>query len=328
MYGYDVFHNEIMTELINTVRNNESRHAYLFSGPRGVGKKKAARLFCAALACQNSDIAPCGRCPACIGAKSETNPDIIYVKPKEKKSVSVEQAREIVADAYIKPFMSTKKIYIFEDASLLNDFTQNSLLKVLEEPPEYITFIILSDGEEQLLQTVLSRCTSINFPSISDEKMRDYIKTTYPEQFENAPLIISLSQGIAGEADKILSDPDYDIIRKESLKMLTPLLSRHKISAYTVCEFLENNKDKADLIISLWQSFLRDIMLIKNSSKHLVVNKDTINELEMISNNISDRAPIVALEKTIRANMMLKKYVNLHALGLNLAFGIKSQLYN
>ena len=100
-------------------------------------------MFCAALACQNSDVAPCGRCPACIGAKSETNPDIIYIKPKEKKSVSVEQAREIVADAYIKPFMSTKKIYVFEDASLLNDFAQNSLLKVLEEPPEYITFIIL-----------------------------------------------------------------------------------------------------------------------------------------------------------------------------------------
>ncbi len=327
MYGYEIFHDDIMRELINTVHKGQSRHAYLFTGPEGVGKKRAARLFCAALTCQHPEIAPCGECPACIGAKSETNPDIIYVRPKEKKSVSVEQAREIVADAYIKPFESTKKVYVFEDASLLNEASQNCLLKILEEPPEYITFIILSTGEGELLQTVLSRCTSVDFPAVDDGKIREYIKKNYPDSASNSDMLISLAQGIPGELDKILTDPDYDIIRQESFKMLVPLLSRHKISAFRVCEFLDDYKERADMIFDFWQSFLRDIMMIKNLAKNLIVNKDMQEQLENIAVKMGDKYPIIALEQTIQAKQMLKRNVNLHSLGLNLSLSIKKRLY-
>ena len=91
--------------------------------------------------------------------------------------------------------------------------------------------------------------------------MKKYINEKYPDSADKSDLLISLSNGIPGEVDKILSDPDYYDLRAESFKKLIPLLSRYKISAYTVSEFLEDNKDNAEKIIDFWQSFLRDIMM-------------------------------------------------------------------
>ena len=327
MYGYEIFHKDLLTELINSVHNQESRQAYLFTGPDGVGRHNAARLFANALVCTNTKTAPCGTCHACIGAKNDTNPDIVYIRPTDKKTVSAEQAREIVADAYIKPFESAKKVYIIEDGSVLNEFAQNCLLKILEEPPEYVVFIIIAPSETVLLQTVLSRCTLVRFPTVKKGVMLEYIKQKYPEKADKAELLCRLSQGVPGVLDTILADPDFAILREESLKMLIPLMSSHRISAYTVCEFLENNKEKAEQIIDFWQSFLRDILMIKNKAQGIITNTDMQEQLENLAIKMPDEFPIIALEQTIRAKMMLRRYVNLHSLGLNLSFSIKNRLY-
>lgn len=327
MYGYETFHDSILKELINTVHNGENRHAYLFVGPGGVGRHEAANLFAASLVC-NNEASPCGNCPACVGARNHTNPDIVYVEPKEKKVISAEQAREIVNDAYIKPFESKKKVYIITDGAKLNDFAQNCLLKVLEEPPEYSVFIIIASSESVLLQTVLSRCTIIRFPAVDKETVFDYIKRNYPDYIHQSDLLYSLSSGTPGNIKKIIDNPDYDFLRKESFKMLVPLMSRHKNSGYTVCEFIENYSDSADLIMEFWQSFLRDIMLIQNNSTHLLTNNDLQEELENLAFKMKDIFPIVALEEIILAKTMLEKYVNLHTLTLSLSFSIKKRLYN
>lgn len=328
MYGYETFHESILKELINTVHNGENRQAYLFVGPEGVGRHEAAKLFAASLVCNNSETSPCGSCQACVGAKSNTNPDIIYVEPKDKKVISAEQAREIVSDAYIKPFESSKKVYIITDGAKLNDFAQNCLLKVLEEPPEYTVFIIIATSETVLLQTVLSRCTLVRFPAVDKDTVDSFIKTNYPDYISQSDLLYSLSSGTPGNIKKIIDNPDYDILRKESFKMLVPLMSRHKISAYTICEFIENNSENAALIIEFWQSFLRDIMLIQNNSTDLVINRDLQEELKNLSFKMKDNFPIVALEQTILAKTMLDRFVNLHTLALSLSFSIKKRLYN
>ena len=327
MYGYEIFHNDILTELINSVHNGENRQAYLFTGPEGVGRHNAAKLFANALVCSNTKTAPCGTCAACVGAKNDTNPDIAYIRPTDKKTVSAEQAREIVADAYKKPFESEKKVYIVEDGSVLNEFAQNCLLKILEEPPEYVVFIIIAPSETVLLQTVLSRCTVVRFPTVTEDVMLDYIKNKYPEKIGSAKLLSALSGGVPGNVDAILSDEEFASLRMQSLKMMIPLMSSHRISAYTVCDFLEENKEKAEQIIDFWQSFLRDVLIIKNGSANLIVNHDLQEQLKNLAIKMPDNFPIIALEQTIRAKTMLRRYVNLHSLGLNLSFSIKNRLY-
>ena len=328
MYGYNIFHDMQADELIKSVRNLQSRQAYLFTGPVGVGRHEVAKLFANALVCTNTASAPCGRCQACIGAKNATNPDIRYIKPEgDKKTVSAEQAREIVADAYIRPFESAKKVYIVDDGAVLNEFAQNCLLKVLEEPPEYVVFIIVAASETVLLQTVLSRCTLVRFPAVSDKTMKEYILKTYPKYEEKAELLTGLASGIPAMIDKIVNDENFSALRKESFTMLAPLMSSEKISAYTVTEFLENNKERAEDIFDFWLSFLRDIMLIQNNSENLIVNIDMQEELKNNSFRINEKHIIIASEQIIRAKSMLRRYVNLHILGLNLSFLIKKRLY-
>lgn len=328
MYGYEIFHNDIVTELINSVHKKVSRQAYLFTGPEGVGRHIAAKLFANALVCENVVGAPCGTCHACIGAKADTNPDIVYIKPTDKKTISADQARGIVVDAYIKPMESTKKVYIVEDGALLNEFAQNCLLKILEEPPEYVVFIIIATSESVLLQTVLSRCTLVRFPTVKDNELNDYIIKHYPEEKDRAKLLAGLAEGIPGRVDTIINDDEYIKLREESFRMLVPLLSSHRISAYTICEFLENNKEKAEMIIDFWQSFLRDAMVIKNGTADLIVNIDMQEQIRNLALRMNDKMPIVALEQTIIAKAMLRKYVNLHSLALNLSFSIKNKLYS
>ncbi len=328
MYGYEIFHNDIVAELISSVHKKESSQAYLFTGPEGVGRHIAARLFANALVCENVVGAPCGTCHACIGAKADTNPDIVYIRPTDKKTISAEQARGIVSDAYIKPMQSAKKVYIVEDGSLLNEFAQNCLLKILEEPPEYVVFIIIATSESVLLQTVLSRCTLVRFAAVSDKVLLDYIKKHYPEEENRAKLLVGLSEGIPRQVDKIVKDDEYMQLREESFKMLVPLLSSHRISAYTICEFMESHKERAEMIIDFWQSFLRDAMVIKNGAADLIVNIDMQEQMKNLALRMNDEMPIIALEQMILAKAMLRKYVNLHSLALNLSFSIKNKLYS
>ena len=327
MYGYEIFHEDILKELIDAVHINQNRHAYLFLGPDGVGKKEAARLFAASLACENTNVSPCGNCKACISARVDQNPDIKHIVPVDKKSISVEQARQIVLDAYIKPFQSQKKVYIIDDASLLTDAAQNCLLKVLEEPPEYVVFIIVTTSEDVILSTIFSRCTTVRFPAVCKEEFKKYIENNFPEEIEKIDLLYSISSSKPGYAKQIIENPDYDQIREQSFKMLTPLLSQHRISAYTICDFIEENSDNFELIFDLWIGFLRDIMLIQNDSKDIIMNIDLHEKLEFLANNLTKNHTTIALEQLITGKEMISKYVNLHTLILSVSFSIKNNIY-
>ena len=147
MYGYETFHEDLMKNLIESVHNGASSHAYIFEGEKGLGVLNSARLFAAALTCKNTGVAPCGSCQNCVESKADTNPDIIYVRPKaDKKSIGAKDMRKLEEDVAVKPFNSKHKVYIFEDASLLTEEAQNTFLKTFEEPPEYAVFIAWHDS--------------------------------------------------------------------------------------------------------------------------------------------------------------------------------------
>lgn len=325
MYGYEVLHEEIADNLIENVRRGLAQHAYIFEGERGVGTDECARLFAAALTCEKEESAPCGACNACLMAKAKTHPDIYIVSPVEgKKNITVDKIREIVNDAYTKPYESGKKVYIISYGDDMNEQAQNAFLKVLEEPPQYAAFIILCENYESLLQTVRSRCTRIQFPPVSDKKIREYIKTHFPEETEKTKFLVQYAGGIAGNVEKILGTENFTDLRYDSLLKLECLLSGRKTDAYSVAEFLEENKEDADLILTFWQGFLHDIMLLQNGAKDLIQSADFIDKLINFSGKYDEKEIIKAQEEMLLAQKMRKRYVNLRALALRLAFSIKN----
>ncbi len=325
MYGYDIFHDALAEGLINNVRRGNPPHAYIFEGERGVGRYAAARLFAAALACTGQN-QPCGVCSSCVGAKSGTNPDIITVEPEEKrKTIGVERIRNLIADAYVRPFLARRKVYIFRDAQIVTEQAQNAFLKLLEEPPEYAVFIIIAQNAELLLQTVRSRCVTIRFSPLTDDKMRDYIEKISPNN-PKKDFLVKYSHGIPYEAKKILMDENFETLRAGAFKRLAVLFSDRPLSAYSLCEFAEENKDSAPLIIALWRELVRDIILIQNGADTCITNSDYRRELSELAQRIGERSAMAAAQELMKTEEMLRRYVNLHSAVLRLGLAVKNEV--
>lgn len=325
MYGYEVLHEQTAENLIKNVRRGMAQHAYIFEGERGVGAEECARLFAAAMVCEKTESAPCGACNACIMSKAATHPDIYSVTPGDgKRSITVDKIREIVADAYTKPYESGKKVYIITYGDDMNEQAQNAFLKVLEEPPQYAVFIILTENYESLLQTVRSRCERIQFPPVSDGKIRAYIEKHFPEETEKTRFLVQYAGGVAGNVKKILESEGFAELREAALLTLDKLLSPKKVDAYDVAEFLEENKEEADLILAFWQGFLHDVMLLQNGAENLLQSADFSVKLKGIAGRNDEKKILDAQEAVLLAQKMRKRYVNLRALALRLAFYIKN----
>lgn len=318
MYGYETFHEKIMLELINAARAGEVRQAYIFEGADGLGLDASARLFAAALTC-GGDGAPCGECRSCRLAASGTNPDIITLSPT-KKSIGADEVRKISADAYIKPFTGKRKVYITEKANLMTVQAQNAFLKTLEEPPEFAVFILITPDADALLQTVRSRCVKIRFPRISDGAVREYVEKKLPD-CENIDFAVRYAEGIPENAVAVLTDESFSAFRADAFDALAKLLSPRKIDAYSAVEFMEKNKDRAQTALELWSGFVRDIMLVQEQCDALLVNSDFLPRITRAANRIDESRIIRVQQRLTAALKMHKRYVNLRALTLKLAFG-------
>lgn len=329
MYGYEICHEDIMKSLISAVREDRVRQAYIFEGEKGVGKLKAARLFAAALVCGAGKLAPCGECPACIGAGADTNPDIRCVS--SEKSIGADVMREIVADAYVKPFESERKVYVITDGEAMTEQAQNAFLKMLEEPPEYAVFVILAENSSSLLQTVLSRCGIIRFGPAPKELVKKMLREKYPDA--DIDFLAEYAGGNLGRAEALIEREDFFPLREAAVKLILPMVSEKKLSAYKVAEFFEANKEKALEICGMQKSMIRDILFIQNGAEELVLNKDLKKELTLLSGRISSETCALAAETLEKAEEMLARYVNpnaraVRAIALYLSFTIKKGIKN
>ena len=179
-------------------------HFYLISGPAGSGKHTLARLLSAAILCENSE-KPCLSCKACRKVMGSAHPDCITVEDPDHKNVAVQIVRDARADMYVMPNEGSRKIYIFPQA--LGIEGQNALLKILEEPPEYGVFILLSDNPEKLLPTVRSRCTELNLLTLPEPVLRKALAEQFPEaDSDSLSAAISRSGGYLGQAQILLEE--------------------------------------------------------------------------------------------------------------------------
>ncbi len=186
--------------LEKSIELNKTSHSYIFWGTEGIGKKIIAKEFAKKILCiQNHDY-NC-KCKSCIEFDSNNNPDFQLIEATDGK-IKIEQVREMQKKISEKPIISDKKVYIINDAGTMTKEAQNCLLKTLEEPPEYITIILICSNEDNLLSTIKSRCTRMYFEPIKEEEIKKYIELNFPEQ-QISEKIISLSQGSIGKTIKL-----------------------------------------------------------------------------------------------------------------------------
>lgn len=196
--------NERLKEnLTSSLRRGHISHFYLICGPEGAGKHTLARLLAAAILCGKED-APCGRCSECRKVFGDNHPDFITVTDPEHKNIAVKIVREVRDDIFVRPNEAEHKIYLF--AQDLGIEGQNALLKVLEEPPKYGVFMLLTDNPEKILPTVRSRCTELNLLALPADTLRRALRQKFPEaSAADIDAAMLRSGGFLGQAQEILA---------------------------------------------------------------------------------------------------------------------------
>ena len=197
--------NEQLKETLSAARRKgRMSHFYLLSGPKGSGKHTLADLIAAAMLCQEPE-GPCGVCPHCRKVRSGSHPDYITIDDPTKKTVPVDLIREARADIFVRPNEGARKIYRFPRAQDMGIPGQNALLKVLEEPPPYGVFLLLTDNPEKLLPTVRSRCVELKLRALPEDLLRRKLRAEFP-QADDGQIAAAMmrSGGYLGQARELL----------------------------------------------------------------------------------------------------------------------------
>ncbi len=157
--------NHIVTTLKNAIDKNRVAHAYIFSGPRGVGKTSTARILAKALNCKEGPtLNPCGKCPVCVDVSLGRSFDVIEIDGASNRGI--DEIRVLRENVKFPPVNGKFKIYIIDEVHMLTPEAFNALLKTLEEPPEFVKFIFATTQPQKVLPTILSRCQRLDFRRI------------------------------------------------------------------------------------------------------------------------------------------------------------------
>ena len=181
-------------------------HFYLISGPKGSGKHTLAKLLAEAILCEGEH-RPCGTCVHCRKMRSGNHPDFITVEDPDHKNVAVKIVRQIREDMFVRPNEAAYKIYLFPQE--LGIEGQNALLKILEEPPSYGVFLLLTDNPDKLLPTVRSRCTELKLQALQENVIRSRLQRDFPKAAEeDIAAAVFRSGGFLGQARQLLENGD------------------------------------------------------------------------------------------------------------------------
>ncbi len=311
----------VVKSLQNSICNNRVSHAYIFEGPEGIGKKTVARIFAAALVCEKEQQkisktgSACSVCSSCMQVAHDNHPDIKMINAVSTEgkvgSIGVDDIRQLQKDIYIKPYQASKKVYIIEGAEKMTIQAQNSLLKILEEPPVYGTLILTAQHRQQLLSTILSRSVCIKFRVHPQHEIEQFLYRQYPHIKEDIPIVTAFSGGMIGKAIQIADSEEFSSLRSEILAQAVKLFSQRKWEALESIDFFSKNKVDAQQILEVLVTWVRDILLIKEQcDDKYIINIDKRNTMQQFAYSVKTDALMRVIEIITDTQYKIKRNVN------------------
>ncbi|WP_422667374.1 DNA polymerase III subunit gamma/tau [Buchnera aphidicola] len=263
----------IVTAICNSFSLNRIHHAWLFSGTRGIGKTTIARLLAKSLNCITGITSnPCRKCANCIEIEKGLFLDFIEVDAASR--TKVEEIKEILDNVYYSPIKGRFKIYLIDEVHMLSRHSFNAFLKILEEPPKHIKFILATTEINRIPNTIISRCLHFHLNILSSKKIFYFLKNILAKENINTDdyalkTIANYSEGSARDAlnliEKAISLGNNSINKKDVIKMLG-LPSQKKIFSIT-CEILKKDTKKTMILLKKisnkiveWEKILIEIL--------------------------------------------------------------------
>ena len=245
--------------LTAALQQGKTAHFYLISGPEGSGKRTLAKLLSAAVMCDGTH-RPCGKCENCRKIEADVHPDVITVTDPEHKTVPVRIIRQMREDVFIRPNEGNKKIYIFPQEMGVDG--QNALLKILEEPPSYGFFLLLTDNSDKILPTVRSRCVELTLQPLEEALLLPVLRREFPQAEENSlQAAIGHSGGFLGQARQLLQEGIEDAPQTENF--VTALCSGDALLLMRVLVPMEKwKRDQLIPLLQQWTALLEGALAI------------------------------------------------------------------
>ena len=324
-------------------------HAMILAGPAGAGKYTLALMLAKAMNClepPTTDGLPdfCGKCANCtrislsedldarfaesVEAREnlretdkketriliQTHPDVLVIPPDPPQlMIKVDQVRRVIDTIYYRPAEAKERVYVFTDSSFMKE-AANSLLKVLEEPPEFATIFLLTENVGELLPTIRSRAMTFTLGALPSAEIENDLAKQHPEwNAKQRTLVARLSQGAVGRA-RSFDLAHYTGARAHALTILNSALRTDDHSElFKVTETYRPGADgrvKTDSLLRTLYSLLQDLMFLNSAAPELVHNVDILGELQKLSANIdfewiaNSAERIAEVERGMRRNLM------------------------
>ncbi|MFH1597698.1 MAG: DNA polymerase III subunit delta' C-terminal domain-containing protein [Patescibacteria group bacterium] len=315
----------IVDYLQKVVADDNPSHAYLFVGPKHIGKMTTARYFISSLLChgfhqrtkRNPSQIPCQQCNDCTRFQNNSHPDIYYVNKEEgKKDIVIEQIQQLRYNLKMTSFYNSYKAGVINKVELLNQSSVSALLKTLEEPTKNTIIILIANNITKVPQTVISRCQVFNFQIVSTKEIESSLIDKGVSR-ETAHEMMHLSRGKPGLALRLYQDPaelqNYRSNIEEFFELRQQSLSE-KIRFYhkfigPKADF-QTTVDKSIQFCQAWQLILRDLILAKLNHSSIVTNYFIFQKIESISKNLPLQRLYRENQQLLLTQKRLKQNVN------------------
>jgi len=300
--------------LTKSLKEDKVSSSYIFVGSEGTGKKFTVIEFTKVLNCLNLNkkLEACDNCHSCNEINKQCYPDLKIIETTTS-SIKIEQIREIRKEIELKPFKSTKKVYIIDQAEKMTLEASNCLLKIMEEPPCYVIIILICSKIDVILPTIISRCQIIYFGLITSLKIKELLLNRLSNLEKNKAEIISrLAQGSIGRAFKLSSDKEYFTRRDRILDYLSIIFpGKYDDLFFSEVEKMISEIDKIEEILEMIKLWFRDILIIKRTgNQKYIVNYDKLEILSRKSQIYSKKSLIDIIDYLDRVEEYLMKNVN------------------
>ncbi len=314
--------------LKNALLNNKVAHAYIFSGPRGVGKTSTARILAKALNCvQGPTTGPCGKCPSCMAVADGSSMDVTEIDGAS--NTGVDNIRDLRERVRYASYGGGYKVYIIDEAHMLSTAAFNALLKTLEEPPAHVIFVLATTEPKKIPATVLSRCQHLPFRRISTQKIKERLR--YISGEENLRIADSAFEMIARAADGSMRDSltildqiasFSEEISSEDVKDLLGFTDMQTLSRLAEAVIGGDRKDIIDVIAGLAESgadlktftkdylqFMRDLLIAKivgNTEGVMDLSEEESNAIQALAEKTNEEHLALLLTELIKAEPSIR----------------------